>query len=236
MTNRIVAITGATGTLGQAVVQRFSQAQDWDWRGCSRSGGIINDESVDSIDVRVDDVVRRWFDTMGHCDAVVTCAGVSRVESSLDILSHAWFKVIDVNLGGTFLAAREAIRYGATRVVTIGSIHGGTPSSYPMRAAYTASKGGVLALTQALAVEFAPRGVAVNSVAPGHLPVLMSTVGAGQALLDAAEARTPTGKLATPAEVADVIFWLCDSAPASMTGQNLVIDGGFTMNTYSMES
>jgi len=77
-------------------------------------------------------------------------------------------------------------------------------------------------------------GIAVNCVAPGHLPVLMDGTGAGADLLEAARQRTPTGKLATPEEVADVIFWLCNDAPLSLTGNTLIVDGAFSRNTWPM--
>jgi len=225
---KTVAITGATGTLGRAVAVRFESAeQEWKVWGF---GSQIN--------VRWGNVVSAYFSEVaeedGKIDALVTCAGISDVRPLLDTEDDEWRRVIDVNLTGTFLSIREAVRHGATRIVTIGSIHGCTPSSYPNRSAYTASKGGVKALTEALAVELAPRGVACNCVAPGHLPVLMDGTGAGQALLDAAQARTPTGRLATPEEVAEVIFWLCDAAPLSLTGQTVVVDGGFVSNTYPL--
>ena len=228
---KTVAITGATGTLGKAVVKRFENGpylpgvpiRLWKVHGCGSE-----------VDVRDLDAVYIWFKSIAPLDAVVTCAGVSLVDNSLDIIGADWQKVIQTNLDGTFYAVTEAISFGATRVVTIGSIHGCTPTSYPQRAAYTASKGGVKALTEALAVEFAPQGVAVNCIAPGHLPQLMDGTGAGADLLEAARKKTPTGKLATPEEVADVIFWLCNDAPLSLTGNTLVCDGAFSKSTWPM--
>lgn len=243
---RTIAITGATGTLGAAVARRIWQGNTslsrlFFVRACSRRGadkiGTAHPFPVARVNVANPHCVNRWFDEIGHVDALVTCAGVSAVKPSLELTAAEWGHVLDVNLTGTFLCAREAVRHEATRIVTVGSIHGCTPTSYPERAAYTASKGGVKALTEALAVEFAGRDppIAVNCVAPGHLPVLMDGTGAGQALLDAARERTPMKRLATPEEVADVIYWLCTDAPITMTGQTLVIDGGFTLNTYPLE-
>jgi NAD(P)-dependent dehydrogenase (short-subunit alcohol dehydrogenase family) len=197
-------------------------------------GGAVWPIEIDAINVTDPLHLLKWLDGF-EVDALVTCAGVSCVKSTVNLTPNEWKHVIDVNLTGTLLSIIHARLSGATRIVTIGSIHGCTPTSYPQRAAYTASKGGVKALTEALAVEFAPQGVAVNCVAPGHLPALMDGTGAGQELLDAARARTPTGKLTTPEEVAEVIFWLCDSAPLSLTGNTLVVDGGFTLNTWPMK-
>lgn len=224
---KTVAITGATGTLGSAVVRRFHLTpgafMDWKIYGVGSE-----------VDVRKGEAVLMWFQSIGHVDAVVTCAGVSLVEDSIMITEQDWRKVIQTNLDGTFYAVTEAIDRGATRCVTIGSIHGCTPTSYAQRAAYTASKGGVKALTEALAVEYAGLGVAVNCISPGHLPVLMDGTGANADLLEAARQRTPTGRLATPEEVADVVLWLCNDAPLSLTGQTIVVDGGFTLNTWPM--
>lgn len=237
---KTVAITGATGTLGRVIAQRFAR---WSLHLCSASGGKVEPVPnlpgyvfwpVAQVDVTVSHSVSRWFDDIGSVDALVTCAGISLVTPSLEMSSNQFRSVLNVNLKGTFLAIQAAIKAGATRIVTIGSIHGCTPTSYPQRAAYTASKAGVMGLTQALAVEFAPMGVAVNCVAPGHLPALMLGTNSGQDLLDAARDKTPLGRLVTPEEVAEVVFWLCNDAPISLTGQTIVIDGGFTQNTFSL--
>lgn len=233
---KTVVITGATGTLGQAIAARFDPDPIGEWDTSLWDIYGFGSE----VDVACERDVYWWMrnrisSNVEPLDALVTCAGVSLVKSSLEMSISDWRNVIKVNLDGTFLAAREAIKAGATRIVTIGSIHGCTPTSYPFRAAYTASKAGVMGLTQALAVEFAPQGVAVNCVAPGHLPVLMDDSGAGQTLLDAARKRTPTGKLTTPQDVADVVYWLCNDAPLNLTGQIIVLDGGFSMNSYPLK-
>jgi len=239
---KTVAITGATGTLGQAVAEKFLNHQ-WSTHLGSLSGNgmtcCVDDYAVEfgafPVDVTNSDQVDRWLRASWQSPcALVTCAGVSLVKPSLEMTAAEWRHVIDVNLTGTFLSIREAVKHGATRIVTIGSIHGSTPTSYPERAAYTASKAGVVGLTQALAVELAPRGVAVNCVAPGHLPVLMDRTGAGGELLEAARFKTPTGKLTTPQEVAEVVYWLCNDAPLSLTGQVLTVSGGYELNTWPL--
>lgn len=229
LTSKTVVITGITGTLGTVCADTFNQ-RGWNVQGFSMDGS----DEYEAVNVTDAPAMQRWFADARHVDALITCAGVSWVESSLALGAGNFRRVIDINLAGTFIAVREAIKRGAKRIVTIGSIHGCTPTSYPQRAAYTASKAGVMGLTQALAVEFAPRGIAVNCVAPGHMPALMDGTGAGQALLDAAKANTPAGRLTTPEEVAEVVRWLCEDAPVAMTGQILVIDGGFTQDTFPM--
>lgn len=245
MSGKTVVVTGATGTLGRAVIQRFIEdkvifgnVDYWSIQACAKSDKIVYNNVYpcfyQSVDVTDESQVEQYFADIGPLDALITCAGISLVKPALDLTLQDWQSVIDVNLTGTFLCAREAIKHGCKRIVTIGSIHGCTPTSYPMRAAYTASKAAVTGLTIALAVEFAPMGVSVNCVAPGHLPALMDGTGAGQALLDAAKGRTPTGSLATPEDIAEIVFWLCDGAPMAMTGQVIVCDGGFTLDTFPL--
>ena len=230
--DKTLALTGATGTLGGAVEAYFVDC-GWTVRGCSLHGSREADfQAVDVLDERS---VVDWFrECAPAVDAAVTCAGVSLVKPTLSMSLDEWFDVVAVNLDGTFLAVREAVKRGATRIVTVGSIHGCTPTSYPQRAPYTASKAGVAGLTRALAVELAADGVAVNCVAPGHLPALMDGTGAGQALLDAVAQRTPSKRLTTPEEVAGVIYWLCNDAPLNLTGQVITVDGGFTIDTFPM--
>ena len=232
--SKALALTGATGTLGRAVMARFESGPEWSVEGCSLNGDAAM--MVSAIDVTSASELGDWFGhVLPRCHAVVTCAGLSLVRGVDEMSVTKWSELLAVNLTGTMLAVRAALRNdkgSLRRIVTVGSIHGCTPTSYPYRAAYTASKGGVKALTEALAVELAPRGIAVNCVAPGHLPMLMDGTGAGSELLEAARARTPLGRLTTPDEVAEVIWWLCNDAPGSLTGQTLVVDGGFTLNTW----
>lgn len=232
--DKTLALTGATGTLGQAVFELFT-ARGWNVRGCNLHGSRTAD--FQAVDMMAEQPVVDWFQEHAPVvDAVVTCAGVSLVKPTLSMSLEEWFSVVAVNLDGTFLAVREAVKHGATRIVTIGSIHGCTPTSYPQRAPYTASKAAVAGLTRALAVELAFDGVAVNCVAPGHLPALMDGTGAGQALLDAVVQHTPSGELTTAEDVAQVVWWLCNDAPLNLTGQVITVDGGFTIDTFPMRS
>jgi glucose 1-dehydrogenase len=245
---KVVAVTGAAGTLGTAVLARFRVIEapaslscgryvshNWTIHGCARHWRELGWLKIRQVNVTLEPAVTAWFSEIGHVDALVTCAGVSTVKPSTELTASEWREVIDVNLTGSFLCAREAVKRGCTRVIMIGSIHGCTSTSYPQRAAYAASKGAIRALVESLSVEWAPDGVMTAAVCPGHLPRLMPGTNSGQSLLDAAQAKTPTGHLATPEECAEVIYWLCNDAPLSMTGQTLVVDGGFTLNTYPLE-
>jgi NAD(P)-dependent dehydrogenase (short-subunit alcohol dehydrogenase family) len=230
-----IAVTGATGTLGGAIMTRFAVGEWRVWGCCKTWRDDLKDTIISVVDVTSPSQVRDWLKDVGEIDALVTCAGTNYVSPLASSDPWAWWEVMTVNVLGTMLPIREALHRGVKRIVTIGSIHGCTPTSYPNRSAYTASKGAVAALTQALAVELAPQGIAVNCIAPGHLPKLMSSTEAGQALLNAAKSKTPTGKLTTPQDVAEVVWFLCNDAPGNLTGQIVTVDGGFTINTHPLK-
>ena len=115
---KTVAITGATGTLGRATTILFDLL-GWRVRGTSLHGCPLLAQPAAGLSVRKLDIVdepeiARWFDGL-QLDALVTCAGVSLVKPSLEMTAEEWRRVIDVNLTGTFLSVREAVKRGATR-------------------------------------------------------------------------------------------------------------------------
>jgi NAD(P)-dependent dehydrogenase (short-subunit alcohol dehydrogenase family) len=159
----------------------------------------------------------------------VNNAGVNAIFKGIERTSlQEWQDIIDVNLTGVFLCCKHlggAIGKGGS-VINVSSVagHGGLPRSSP----YCASKGGVEMFTKALALDWAKRGVRVNTLAPGWVDTdlthgLLGHDVHGQRLLD----RTPLGRFATPKDMAGGVVFLASDASAFMTGQSLVIDGGW---------
>jgi NAD(P)-dependent dehydrogenase (short-subunit alcohol dehydrogenase family) len=191
----------------------------------------IGGARVEVADVRDEEQVERAVGAADP-DILVTAAGLNRPGPTADYATADFDLLIDVNLRGTFLACRAVgrrlLQRGARgRIVTVSSQMGAV--GYPGRAAYCATKHAVNGLTKALAVEWAPHGIAVNAVAPTFVRTPMTE----PMLADpdfAAEVRRrlPTGEVATVEEVAAAIVYLASDAARSVTGHVLAVDGGWT--------
>ena len=191
-----------------------------------RAVAIPCDVAAEDQVIALRDAVLHRF---GRIDVLVNNAGVDPIfklaeRTSLD----EWRHIIDINLTGTFLTCKYlggAMREGGS-VINVSSVagHGGLPRSVP----YCASKGGVEMMTKALAIDWAGRGVRVNTLAPGWVDTelthqLLTHDVHGKRMLE----RTPLGRFATPRDMSGGVVFLASDASAFMTGQSLVIDGGW---------
>jgi 2-keto-3-deoxy-L-fuconate dehydrogenase len=167
---------------------------------------------------------------MADLDVLVNCAGIGSTTNTPETTLEVWENVFAVNARGTFLCCKHAIPGMAARgggaIVNMASVAGLV--GLRNRAAYCASKGAVISLTRALAVDHVADGIRVNAVAPGTVDSpwvrrLVEDVGES---LDALRARQPMGRLGTPEEIADAVAYL--AAAEFVTGSVLVIDGGLT--------
>jgi NAD(P)-dependent dehydrogenase (short-subunit alcohol dehydrogenase family) len=167
---------------------------------------------------------------MADLDVLVNCAGIGSTTNAPETTLDVWENVMAVNARGTFLCCKHAIPGMAARgggsIVNIASVAGLV--GLRNRAAYCASKGAVISLTRALAVDHVADGIRVNAVAPGTVDSpwvrrLVEDVGES---LDALRARQPMGRLGAPGEIADAVAYLV--AAEFVTGSVLVIDGGLT--------
>jgi NAD(P)-dependent dehydrogenase (short-subunit alcohol dehydrogenase family) len=169
----------------------------------------------------------------GGIDGLVAAAGVVEEDVPAEDMSIAEFdRVLAVNLRGVFLACAEAGRHmlaaGAGRIVTVSSMSGTHVVNYPQRqCAYNASKAAVSALTRSLAVEWGPRGVRLNAIAPGYVdtPLLGRKTQMHQGWKDG----TVAGRFAEPDEIAGAICWLLSDEAAFCVGTELLIDGGYSL-------
>jgi len=182
------------------------------------------------LDVRDEDQVRAAMP--GRVDVLVNVAGVGSTTSAPETSLEVWEQVFAVNCRGTFLTCKHAIPAMAARgggaIVNVASV--GALVGLKNRAAYCASKGAVVALTRALAVDHVADGIRVNAVCPGTVdsPWVRRLVEDAGESLEALRARQPMGRLGTTAEIADSILYLASEQAAFVTGSAMVIDGGMT--------
>lgn len=184
--------------------------------------GDISDEAF------VQELVKRACEESGApVDTLVNNAGISIVGLVQDLSYSDWHRILDVNLSSVFLTSRAIIpgmlQVQAGHIINVSSMWGRVGAS--CEAAYSATKGGVIAFTQALAKELAPSGISVNCVAPGCVDTVMNGHLSAEEKAALAE-EIPAGRFASPSEIASVILGIACS-PAYMTGQVIGVDGGY---------
>jgi NAD(P)-dependent dehydrogenase (short-subunit alcohol dehydrogenase family) len=230
-------VTGASSGIGastvRALIERGAQVTGWDVApppdDLSTQQGYLH-ERVDMRDpAAIDAAASRLAGRGEGLDFLVYCAGTVRRGAATDLAADDWNLVQEVNLRGAFLCARALVpQLGAGgSIVAVASIMGFSGGLYP-NAAYQASKGGLVNLVRALAVEWAPRGVRVNAVAPTFTETpFIDGLRADPAKVQRCIDATPLGRFARPEEIADAILFLLSDSAAMITGHTLPVDGGF---------
>jgi NAD(P)-dependent dehydrogenase (short-subunit alcohol dehydrogenase family) len=180
----------------------------------------------------VDDAVARVRSELGPVEILVTSAGLDAFVPFTEITQDAWERMLSVNLTGTFnciqAAVPDMLERGWGRIVTISS--SSAQSGARKMAHYVASKGGVIGLTKALALEFAPNGITVNTIPPGFIdtPMARRAESAGDLPdLNAVAQRTPVRRAGTPDDIAAACVFLCSDDAGYITGQSLNVNGGW---------
>jgi len=244
--NHFVLITGAAGGIGRATVNLFTE-KGWHVIGVDRAdfgeafpqnGLFICSDIARPEDMQVIfEEAHAFTDTL---DALVNNAAMQIAKPLIETTVEEWDSVMNANLRSVFLGVKLAHPLlkarGGAAVVNVSSVHAIQTSANI--AAYAASKGGLLALTRAMAIELAPDNIRANAVLPGAVdtPMLRAGLGRGhlggdnmQDRLDNLARKTVNGRVGTPEEIAHAIYFLADNEQSSfMTGQALVIDGGAT--------
>jgi NAD(P)-dependent dehydrogenase (short-subunit alcohol dehydrogenase family) len=235
-----VLVTGGASGIGQATAKRFLEegcavcildrsddAQARVSQEMPELNGVI-DADVSNLD-QVQSALAEAIDLMGSVDVLINNAGISIRHDFLDITPDEWDEVLGVNLKGAFYVAQTAARHmmdkGSGVILNTASTAGST--GYPHYADYSASKGGVIALTQSMALELAP-AVRVNAISPGYVLTPMQHAEYTDQMLDAVNRKIPLGRHAKPEEIAALFAFLASEDAAFATGQVYVMDGAET--------
>jgi NAD(P)-dependent dehydrogenase (short-subunit alcohol dehydrogenase family) len=241
--NKVVLVTGGASGIGRACALRFAQegaslfvadvqaaALDATAKEARELGAACETAILDVTDEEaVRAAVAKCSARFGHLDVLCNVAGILRFDHTHELSLADWSRVLGVNLTGTFLVCREALPHLlATRgnIVNMASTAGMT--GHPWSAAYAASKGGVLAFTRSIAVEYAGQGVRANAICPGSIETPITKAfhvpeGANPKLV---RRIMPLTGFAGPEKVANLAAFLASEEGSHITGEEIRIDGG----------
>ena len=227
-------ITGGSRGIGAATVARFAARGDRvvflyekDHEAARKVAQATGAEAI-CCDVADGEAVRRAFETIGHLDNLILCAGICRYGLLQDLSEEDWDRIFAVNVKGIYTCVKAAmpafLRAQKGSIITVSSMWGQVGAS--CEAAYSATKGAVIALTKALAKELGPSGIRVNCVAPGVILTDMCASVAPEVLTGLAE-ETPVGRNGKPEDVAYAMEYLAGAE--FITGEILAVNGGYVI-------
>lgn len=236
-TRRVSIVTGAGRGIGRAIAARLRARGDRVFV-FERDPALIaelgrTDSKLDALQVDVSSegdverAIREVRERAGALDVLVNNAGIAdpRVPDLEELSLERWRQILDTNLTGVFLCTKHALpllrKSKQAAIVNIASTR--AFQSEPNTEAYAASKGGIVALTHAMALSLGPT-VRVNAVSPGWI----DTSGQPESLRPIDHAQHPVGRVGTPEDVAALVEYLISEAAGFVTGQNFIIDGGMT--------
>ncbi|MBO5214437.1 MAG: 3-oxoacyl-ACP reductase FabG [Clostridia bacterium] len=233
---RTVLITGGSRGIGASCVDKFTAAGDkvyFFYRSDDDAAQAVA-QKTGAIAVKCDvsdkTAVAKAFSSLPSFDVLVNNAGISEFSLFQDISEDAWEQMIQTHLGGTFRCTKavlpEMIAQKSGCIVNISSMWGQVGASCEVH--YSAAKAGVIGLTKALAKEVGPSGIRVNCVAPGVVRTDMNQALSPDAITSLTE-ETPLGRMGSPEEIAQIVYWLTTDQAAFVTGQTLSPNGGLVI-------
>jgi len=241
--SRVAVVTGGASGIGLGAARQFvadgHHVAILDLKGAEAAATELRTGGTNVIGIEVDVTDRaavaaafaRVRAELGPVTILVTSAGIEAFDPLLEITAERWDQIIAVNLTGTFSCVQAAVpdmlEAGWGRIVTISSQS--AQSGAPNMAHYSASKGGVIALTKSLAVDLARQGITVNTVSPSLVdtPMARAAEAAGDFLgVDVVGPMVPLGRAGTPADIAAACSFLCGDGGSYITGQLIGVNGG----------
>lgn len=228
-----ILITGVNGAIGRCIADAFMQCganvHAWAHRKTEYMKSYADFHIVDLTQI---DIVEKAFSDLQQVDCLVNCAGYTKPFETIQFPQSEWVKSLEVNLTAPFvlskLVAQNMITHqtkgSIINITSIGSLMG-----FPKNPAYAASKGGLRQMTKALACDFAPYGIRVNNIAPGYVHTKMTARSWNDEVMRRERTnRTMMGRWAEPEDIVGSVLFLASDMSVYITGQDLVIDGGWT--------
>ena len=238
--DKVAVITGGASGIGAATARLFvsegakvvlvdlneekGKAFESEWKALNADALFVKANITSEEEVA--NIFTQTIEKFGKVDIVFNNAGIGRVHPTHELDYAEWRQTVNVDLDGVFLVAREAIREmlkaGGGAIVNTASMYGwvGSPGS----AAYNAAKGGVVNLTRSLALEYAEQNIRVNALCPGFIDTPIIPEESKLALA----AATPVKRLGKAEEMAKAVLFLASDDSSYMTGNSLIVDGGYT--------
>lgn len=245
--DRVALITGAGSGMGLATAQAFAESgaavvlADRDEQSLRTATDELTSAGHRALDIPCDvsdeeqvaSLVERTVESFGRLDFAYNNAGIQAPPTdAADEPAETFDRVNEINLRGVWACMKHELRpmreQGSGAIVNCSSLGGLV--GLPGRAAYHASKHGVIGLTKSAALEYAPRGIRINAVCPGTFETEMVSEMIAKGELDESEAiaNQPIGRLGRPEEIAEAVLWLCSPASGFVLGVALPVDGGYT--------
>jgi len=245
--NKVAIITGARRGMGRTHALTLAKAgakvvvSDISQEDCEKVVEEIKKDGGQAIAIKCDvsqksevekmikETIKKW----GRVDILVNNAGICQFKPFLELSEEEWDRTINVNLKGYFLcaqaAAQEMAKQKSGAIVNIASVAMGQQGiGFANIAHYCASKGGVVGMTEALAVELAPYNIRVNAIAPGMIETpMIDPIKSDPKSLEGLLSRVPMRRVGKPQEISNMVLFLSSEASSYMTGSTVVIDGGW---------
>lgn len=249
LTGKVACVTGARRGMGKADALHLASrgakvvVVDLDQAACDVVASLINNHGhgreaiAVAADVSLKSDVDRMFDVaverFGGVDILVNNAGIYEPKSFLELTEADWDRTMSINLKGQFLVAQRAAlemkKKGKGRIINIASISsGGVGVGVPASVHYTASKGGIIGMTESMAVDLAPYGILVNAIAPGGIDTPMANpTGKPSEELNVMMSQVPLKRMGKVDEIAAAVVFLASDEASYITGTTLYVDGGW---------
>lgn len=236
--NKVAIVTGSATGIGKGIAEKLiNEGAMVVFSDINDNNNLVSEYGESAMFVKCDvskneevkNLIKQAVGRFGRIDILVNNAGIYPFISFEKIEEADWDKVMNINLKGTFLCSKEAAKVmpEGGRIINISSI--ASVIGFEGLTHYCASKGGVNGMVRALALELAPKKITVNAVAPGAINTPGASQGAAEELIKKTIAMIPLARQGEPADIAGAVAFLASDAAGYITGQIIVVDGGWTL-------